>query len=718
MNPLHNALKLSILSLFCFSQSINAAEEKYVFDPIADELSIEALYDLPIIDIATGYAVPLKKAPSVATVITSDDIEAMGALSIEEVLEAVPGLHARPSTITGANVFSIRGIHTSQTPQVLILLNGHRISSDISGGVFPSTAFINVQNISRVEVVRGPGSAVYGADAFSGVINIVTKNARDMNGYNAGIRGGSFNTKNIWGQYGGEIGAGWRMAVNLEYMNQGADSSRIVNSDSQTGLDALFGTSASLTPGYMDRRYRSTTYNVHVENNHWKIGLDGWAQRDIGQGAGVAQAIDNKGNADIDQYLFTSEYSNKDWFENLDFTAKFSYQKTNQQYNLNIFPPGNVSLIGADGNLFTAPFNAVLFPDGVIGNPGRESTIPQLDLTFLYSGFAQHTLRFNVGGRKEKLEANESKNFGPGIIDGTEGVVTAADISNTDFVYLPDKSRTVKYISIQDVWEMGVDWTLTAGVRYDDYSDFGGTTNPRVAVVWTPRADLVTKLLYGRAFRAPSFVELYGQHNPIMLGNTQLKPETVNTLELVFDYEMSHNLKTNLSLYHYKTKDMIDHVANADGSKTAQNIHNLKGQGVELEGKLKLNKQWTITANYAYQKTINEDTDQQQAYIPKQQFYLDARWAFKPNWLASTQVSWIGDRERAASDARSDVEDYTLVNLSLRRKNIAKNWEIAASIKNVFDKDIREPSDGSIAEDYPMNERSFFAEIRYNLTNK
>ncbi|MFK5892489.1 MAG: TonB-dependent receptor, partial [Pseudomonadota bacterium] len=595
MNNLNLPISLSLtILLFCHSSYADQTTEPD-FDPIAAELSIEELYNLPIIDIATGYAVPLEKAPSVATVITSEDIKAMGALSLEEVLEAVPGVHVRPSTLTTAPVISIRGIHTTQTPQVLLLLNGHRISSDVASNIFPSTAVINVQNISRVEIVRGPGSAVYGADAFSGVINIVTKTSRDIDGFKTGIRGGSFETKNIWGQYGGKIGNGWRLAANLEYMNQGADTSRIVNSDSQSGLDALFGTSASLTPGYIDRRYKSTSYNFHLNNKHWKVGLDGWAQRDIGQGAGVAQAIDNKGYADTNQLLFSTEYSTNDWYKDLNITGKFSYQIVKSQYYLNIFPPGNISLIGADGNLFTAPFNPVAFPDGVIGNPGRKSTIPQLDLAFLYSGIRYHTTRFNIGTKKEKLEANESKNFGPGVIDGTDGIVdgTLTDVTGTTNIYVPDKKRTVKYFSIQDVWEMSVDWTLTAGVRYDNYSDFGSTTNPRVALVWTPSADLVTKLLYGRAFRAPSFNELYSQNNPVALGNPQLKPETIDTYELAFDYDLRHNINTTLNLYHYKTKNMIDFIANADGSNTAQNIHNVKGQGVELEGKWKVNKQWT-----------------------------------------------------------------------------------------------------------------------------
>jgi outer membrane receptor protein involved in Fe transport len=717
MNEGKFLLSLSITTIITFSQISYVQSSDDVFDPIAEQLSIEEIYNLPIIDIATGYAVPLEKAPSVATVITAKDIKAMGALTLDEVLEAVPGMHVQPSGLSASNVFSIRGIYTSRNPQVLILLNGYRVSSDVSSGSFPASAVINVQNISRVEVVRGPGSAVYGADAFAGVINVVTKSSRDIDGFSAGVRGGSFSTKNIWGQYGGKIADGWRLAVNLEHMNQGADKSRVVSSDSQSGLDALFGTSASLTPSYIDRRYESTTYNIHLNNDHWKVGLDGWVQRDLGQGAGVAQALDHKGNADIDQMLFTTEYTTKDWLEDLSVTGKFSYQIVKQQYNLNIFPAGNVSLIGADGNLFTAPFNPVAFLDGVIGNPGRKSTIPQLDVTFLYSGLTSHISRFNLGIKKEKLEANESKNFGPGIIDGTEGVVDGSltDVTGTDFVYLPDEKRTVKYLSIQDVWEIDVDWTLTAGVRYDDYSDFGGTTNPRIALVWTPTANIVTKLLYGRAFRAPSFSELYGQNNPVVQGNSKLKPETIDTIEWALSYEPIANLTADLSLYQYKTKDMIDFIANADGSKTAQNVHNLKGQGVELEAKWKINKQWTLLTNYTYQKTINEETNIQQSLIPKQQFYFDARWKFLPHWTASTQLNWVGDRKRAAGDARSEIDDYTLVNLTLRRTNIAKNWEIAAAIKNVFNEDNYEPSSGAIADDYPMNERSAFVEIRYNF---
>jgi len=208
---------------------------------------------------------------------------------------------------------------------------------------------------------------------------------------------------------------------------------------------------------------------------------------------------------------------------------------------------------------------------------------------------------------------------------------------------------------------------------------------------------------------------LYAQNNPVGIGNPDLDPETIDTYEFAFAYKLMHNLNTGLSIYYYKTKDMIDYVDNGDGSKTAQNINSIKGQGVELEADWKINKEWTIIANYAYQKTIDKDTNKQQPYVPRQQFYFDTRWTFKTDWFASAQLNWNRERKRAQGDSRKNIDDYTLVNLTIRHKNIAKHWEIAATVKNLFDEDIREPSDGKIADDYPMNERSAFIEVSYNL---
>ncbi len=722
---------LLLLTFLSSNITICLAQEEVEGNPIdqeiLNELSLENLYELPIVEIATGTAVPLEKAPSVASLITAADIKAMGAVTINEVLESVPGLHVSQSTLLKSENISIRGIKTSFTPQTLILLNGYRISSDVYSSSLVDGSVINVQNISRIEVIRGPGSAIYGADAFSGVINIITKSAKEMNGLHIGGRGGSDDMQNIWTQYGGDLGNGWELALNLEYAKQSADKSRTMETDLQSTLDGIFLTNASLAPSYFDDRYQSTSYNIHLSNEHWKFGLDGWVQRDNGTGAGIAQAIDHKGHYDIDQSLFSLEYNNKDWLDSWRFTGKASYAYSKSESQLNIFPAGALLAVGTDGNAFSNPVNGLVsFTDGYIGNPSHKSKTPKFEVIALYDGLNAHTWRFNAGWKKESLEASEEKNFGPSIIDGTLSPISGSltNVTDTAFVFIPDKSRTIHYLSMQDIWEFDVDWTLTAGLRYDKYSDFGDTTNFRGALVWTPTDKLIAKLLYATAFRAPSFTELYAQNNPVGLGNPNLDPEEIKTTELAFTYEVTDTFTTGLNLYHYNAQSMIDFVPNGDGTNTTQNIHDLTGKGIELEASWNINKQWQLMANYAYQSTKNDDTHTQVAFVPKQQFYLDARWKFQPKWELSGQLNWVADREREVGDNRDDIDNYTLLNMTLRRKDIrfANNkghWEIAASIKNVFNEKAYAPSSSlpspSIANDYPLNERQFYAEIRYHI---
>ncbi|RDH85668.1 MAG: TonB-dependent receptor [endosymbiont of Galathealinum brachiosum] len=697
----------------------------------SEEDDLYLLYgDDEMISIATGFSQPISKAPSTATVITAEDIKAMGALTLEEALESVPGLHYSLSTLTSLGQYNIRGIKTSITPQVLIMMNGYRISSDLLSGVFSESSKINIKNISRIEVIRGPGSAIYGADAFSGVINIVTKNANELNGFNTGVRAGSNDTKNVWAQYGGGFDNGWSLAINVEHAQQGKDDSQFITSDFQSNLDPIpfLATSASLAPGSLDYRYESTTYNIHLDNDNWKIGLDGWVQRDVGQGAGVALALDSNGYGEFDQYLFSVEYNNKDLVEDWEFTSKLSYQSVDTQYNFDIFPSGASLLIGADGNAFSAPNAAcpvdpvfgqmcvVQFPDGFLGNPGRKSTIPQLDLIAFYDGLAKHNFRFNVGAKQEELVANESKNFGPGIIDGLTPVIdgTLTDVTgDQSSIYTSDDKRTIKYFSMQDVWSIAADWTFTAGIRYDDYSDFGGTTNPRLALVWNTYDNLTSKLLFGSAFRAPAFSELNNKNNPVAIGNSDLNPETIDTTELAFSYQPLSGLHTNLNIYHFTTKDMISYTGPGN---IAENANSLEGKGFELDADWKINKQWRLLGNFAYQSTKDDVTDVQGAFTPQRQLYVDLRWKFLSDWELSSQLNWVGDRERELTDVRESIDDYTLVNLTLRRRNIADNIEAAITINNVFDEDASEPtSENTISDDFPLNEQRIYFELSYHI---
>lgn len=163
------------------------------------------------------------------------------------------------------------------------------------------------------------------------------------------------------------------------------------------------------------------------------------------------------------------------------------------------------------------------------------------------------------------------------------------DVKALGLAYLPDMQRSVWSAMLQDEWQIAPDWHLTAGLRYDYYTDFGSTVNPRLALVWDVTERLTSKLLYGKAFRAPTFAEMGNVNNPVILGNPNLEPETNHTVELAFDYRPWHNLRTAANVYYYAIEDLIQPVLDANGtSATAQNTGEQTGYGLELADDRKL----------------------------------------------------------------------------------------------------------------------------------
>src|SRR5438105_2117588 len=167
----------------CIAQAQQVSEE--------DELAL--IYgDKSSVSIATGSRQPLRRAPAVATVITAQDIAAMGATDLDEVLETVPGIHVGRSNQGYPPLYLIRGIYSEFNPQTLVLQNGLPMTTLFVGNRGNVSPGWPIDNIARIEIIRGPGSALYGADAFSGIINVITKTAADTPGTEPGFRSGSF----------------------------------------------------------------------------------------------------------------------------------------------------------------------------------------------------------------------------------------------------------------------------------------------------------------------------------------------------------------------------------------------------------------------------------------------------------------------------------------------------------------------------------------------
>ena len=101
------------------------------------------------------------------------------------------------------------------------------------------------------------------------------------------------------------------------------------------------------------------------------------------------------------------------------------------------------------------------------------------------------------------------------------------------------------------------------------------------------------------------------------------------------------------------------------------------------------------------------------ADAPALQLYINPHWDFHTDWSLDGQFFWIGDRERAAGDTRPDIKNNTLVNLTIRRQNILDHLEAAISVRNLFDENAREPAPSVIPNDYPLDGRSIYGELRF-----
>ncbi len=644
---------------------------------------------------ATGSQVPVFKAPSVASMITKEEIEAMGATTLDEILETVPGLHVYPS---GLNIFcpiwSIRGIQSKINPQALLLMNGIPLTQNYNGGR-PWVYRMPVSMISRVEIVRGPGSAVHGADAFSGVINVITKDNFEIDGTRIGGRYGSFETYDVWLQHGGQY-KGWDIWGGIEVQDSEGDHDRIIEKDY---MDAMGLSAFSNTPGYLGTEYTVIQTNLGIRKDNVTFQFFG-SWRDSAMGPGGLQAITYGNDVDETDLMFDLTWRDKNFTSDWDLSLRLYYLYMNADAFYQFFPSG--------------------FPNKMLGNPILVDNNGGIEVTAFYERFNRHNLRFSTGFKAYDTETDQNKNFGAGITNQFGPLV---NVGNTPFVFMEDQDRQLVFASIQDEWYITTNLTFTGGVRVDHYSDFGTTINPRAALVWETTYFLTTKLLYGRAFRAPSFGEQYVQNNVVVDGNPNVDPETIDTYELAFDLQPTKDLHGIVSFFYYEAQDLIDAVGSGGPVPVFQNTGEQEGHGFEIELEWDIIDTLKVRSNFAYQRSKNKITDELVPDAPEMQFYLNPHWKFAENWSLDGQYYWIGEQHRAVGDPRENINDYDLVNLTLRRKNIIENLDVALAVRNLFDEDARTPSiydpnapEGAyIPDDYPIEGRSFWLEISYKL---
>ncbi|HEX6706597.1 MAG TPA: TonB-dependent receptor [Albitalea sp.] len=670
-----------------------------------EELAM-AFGDKSFVSIATGARVPVTRAPAVATVITAQDIKALGATDLDQVLETVPGLHVARSVQAYAPIYTIRGIRNNlSNPQVLMLVNGIPVTMAFDGGRGNVWARLPLENVARIEVIRGPGSALYGADAFAGVINIITKTAADIAGTEVGGRVGSFRSGDAWALHGGKWGD-YDVAAYL-----GVGSTRgarpTVEADAQSQLDAIFGSfgvpPVSRAPGPVELGADLLDAAVDVARGKWRLRA-ALKQRDrVGTSVGIAQALDPTGTNSsrrITADLGWRDTLAKDW----DLSLQASLQHYRERSDLVLFPPGTNLGLG-------------FFQDGLIGNPYKWQRHARLNASTFYTGFDRHRVRVGAGYENQDLyKIRETKNFNPDFSPiGSGSTADVVDVSDT-LPFIRPHQRSVRYVVLQDEWNFSKDWTLTAGVRHDRYSDFGSTTNPRIALVWEAAYNLSAKLLYGTAFRPPAFTELYSVNNPVAIGNPALDAEKMKTLEAALSWQAAETLRVGVNVFRYRMSDII----RLDSLFTYQNTAQQTGHGLELEAAWDATRELRLSGNYGMQRATDAATGQDPGQAPHHHVSLRADWRMSHGWWANAQLNAVSERPREPGDPRPALRGYTTLDLTLRSERIVGPVDLAFSVRNLFDADAREPSPfaqpaAPLPNDLPLPGRSLYlqASVRF-----
>src|SRR3989339_32792 len=680
--------------------------QPYRTNTITEEFLTEAIWfgSVEEVAIATRHETKISKAPGIVTVITAEEIKNLGYRTFVEILRTIPGFEILKSGDTGVVVPAVRGITSSN--KVRLMLNGHFVNSPFTGSAFGRFDDFPVENIKRIEIIRGPGSAMYGENAFTAVINIITKDTKDIDGVKVSSGYGSFDTYDeniVFGKKLGEVSIS-----GMVHYRQSDGFDGIVESDNQTRIDnalSSFGFSpVSQAPGRVEDGRQE--FDLNLKTTYKDVYFEGWySNRNRGPFIGPQYALNDESDVESN-YVFGEVGYKKTFEERLTFKPRVYYDQFDNNTYIESFSEGVKLDTDGDGNYNT-------YPDGFIGNGKVIQKIIGTEIPFDYELFDGNVITMGLEYRLiSQTNVRFSSNFHPATYEPLDSL---RDFSDT-YPFLKEATRRIWSVYLQDTWDITDTINLTLGARHDQSSDFGGAISPRSGLTWAFMKDASLKLLYGEAFRAPSFLEMFTTNQPAIQGNEDLDPETIRTYEIGLSYRFNKYVTSGVNYFNNDIKDLIVRRTLESNQNTSryENFGDANIQGVEMETKVDIAKGNYVFMNYTFQDTKDDDGDDL-PFVAKHKgnFGVNVRYWKYVNTNLSTFVS--GRRSREEDDTRDDLPAYALLNLSVIGKEFFKTMEVYGTVYNLLDKDYSDPGPISIPEDLPRPGRTFFIGLSYQF---
>jgi len=670
------------------------------------ELDLEALLkpDQGAVGLATRSDLSLEDAPGVVSVISAEEIRRLGARTLGDVLRTVPGFDVLVDSL-GRSSLVVRGVpratQNGSSEKILILFNGQPLNEGIDGGATLSNLEIPVGGLRKIEVLRGPGSALFGAGALLGVVNLVSSTPEEFTGTAASVGFGSFGSQTYDLRLGNVFGD-----VNLSgfvHFDRASGANLPIPQDTQTFRDvdqlAAHEPAASLAPGTTTDGIKAIDTEYHLTYRNLEINARVVGQSNDGY-VGLADALGTQNNLSGRQYALDVGYTRIAGPYILQ--AKVEYTRSQNEQHLQVYPPNFI--------LFSSsPTEGTRFDSGVF-------LVTTLDSQrFATEGTAQRTIGDHhlEGG----VEIARESTFGLGASSNLDFATNAP--SNT-IDALPGAvssyARTSTGLWVEDSWKAAPRLNLTGGVRWDHLGDIGDVVSPRLAAVYTLAQGPSLKLLYGRSYRAPSFDEL-AFNLPGLIGSPTLRPEIADTVEGVFVWKRS-DLLVSADYFFTSLRDLIA-TAQPFDPRAAQPFENTPGihtSGIELEARRILDSKTSLFLNFTHASTTDSVTGLDVPDDAANLLFLGGTFAVR-DWGQITPSLLVRDsRPRSAPDARPAVPAYALFDINLRSKQLYKTLTLTATGHNIFNKAYFDPSPiNGLPGDYPRPGRSVLVVASYTF---
>lgn len=612
--------------------------------PDVTELPLENLLNQEVYS-ASKFTQKKSDAPAAVTVITAQDIKDYGYRTLGAILESVRGVYTgydRTYTYAGVRGFSAPG---DLNTRVLVLLDGNRLNDNIYDQALLGTEFpVDVDLIERVEFVPGSGSAIYGNNAFFGVINVITKTGKDYQGHGVETSGrfGSYGTDQERLSYGRRFDNGADLLLSgTHYDSSGHDRLFYPAFDTP---DNNFGRAEHLDHDRADRllaklSWRQLTLEAGTSNRGKSVPTAPFGTVFNAPGT---QFVDQPTFADLryqDQIADHLELGGHVFYGHYDFNAQYVYDEP---------LPNTLNLEKGRGRWWGS------------------------ELKFISTHFERHKLVF--GGEYQDNYRQKASNY---------------DALPSSEAFGFNKSSYRYGLYIQDEYSVLDNFTINVGVRYDDFSTVGDTVNPRVALIYKPWEEAVFKLLYGSAFRAPNMYELY-YRDKTSTPNPNLKPETIKSYEAIIEYQPTRYMRLMATGFHYDIDNFIRQVEDMfDGDKQ---VYVNSGQNCAWGAEFEINHLWDngtrLRASYAWVNAVNSQSGKILDNSPISLAKLNLSLPLF-NDLFRLGIDGQYTSSRKTRDAYS-LSGFPLLNLTLTTedrlfKRIAPGLEISGSVYNVFD---------------------------------